>query len=85
MRWHGLSLLAAGSGCGLQPRARLQAFAYEELYATLHALKSGRSAVVPLYDFVTSSRQEGGTVVGNASVVLVRLRAPTSPAETRQS
>ncbi|KAK9822248.1 hypothetical protein WJX81_006249 [Elliptochloris bilobata] len=46
------------------------AFAYDEIYATLHALKSGRSAVVPIYDFVTSSRQHGGTLVGNAGVVL---------------
>ena len=75
-------MLAAGLGYGLYPGAHLQAFAYEEIYATLHALKSGRSAVVPIYDFVTSSRQEGGTVVGNASVVLVRFSSPYAPAGT---
>jgi hypothetical protein len=56
-----------------------QAFAFDEISSTLLALKSGRPATIPHYDFVTSSRVGSGTVVGNAGVVLVRASQAPSP------
>ena len=48
----------------------LQAFAWNEIVATLRDLKAGRPAVIPQYDFVTSARHPESVPVQSADVVL---------------
>ncbi|CAL8466668.1 g6204 [Coccomyxa elongata] len=46
------------------------AFAWNEIVATLRDLKAGRPALIPQYDFVTSSRKPESVPVQSADVVL---------------
>lgn len=52
------------------PVGALQAFAWNEIVATLRDLKAGRPALIPQYDFVTSSRHPESVPVQSADVVL---------------
>lgn len=47
-----------------------QAFAWGEMIATLRDLKAGRSAHIPCYDFVTSSRAAESLAVDSADIIL---------------
>lgn len=48
----------------------VQAFAWNEIVATLRDLKAGRPALIPQYDFVTSARHPESVPVQSADVVL---------------